>query len=127
MRFSEWHRLSTEPIQFPTGIKSNALLYQKNHFAFVTELLKIVLTAKAPAWSYEQEGRIIRPTHGPYNVPRPTLIGITFGLRTPQEDEGLIRSLVSKHSGKVCFSRVVRTGSDFGIRVEDAAKAKGLR
>ncbi len=102
-------------------IREQATLFHTNHFEFVTELLKRVLTAKAPAWSYEREGRIIRPKTGSYPVPRSTLKGITFGLRMEQADENLIRSIAAKYFEGIQFSRVVRTGSDFGIDVEDVA------
>ena len=109
-----------EPNTVSDWIRSSAGLFHDDHFQFVTELLKRVLTAKAPAWSYEKEGRIIRPKIGPYSIPRNMLVGITFGLRTSQGDEDLIRSIATTYFGDIQFSRVARTGSDFGIGVQEA-------
>lgn len=114
------------PVKYETDtvsdwIRTNAYLFDDDHFVFVTDLLKQVLTAKAPAWAYECEGRIIRPTAGPYAVSRSTLTGITFGLRTEPSDESLIRSIAGRYFDGIKFSRVVRSGSDFGIRIDDAS------
>lgn len=109
-----------DPNTVSDWIRNNAGLFHDGHFQFVTELLKRVLTAKAPAWSYEKEGRIIRQINGPYEIPRELLIGITFGLRTSKEDERLIRSIATTYFSNIQFSRVVRTGSDFGIDIQTA-------
>jgi len=97
----------------------NVLLFEQDRFKFVTELLKCVLTAKAPAWSYEKEGRIIRPKSGLFTVSRSFLKGITFGLRTSASDISLIRSISEKYYDEIAFNKVLRAGTDFGIRVED--------
>jgi len=99
----------------------NAHNFEKDHFEFVTGLLKTVITAKSPEWKYEKEGRIIRPVAGPYEAPRDILKGITFGLRTSERDEKLIRSIAEKYYDGVQFSRIVRAGSDFGVQAKEIA------
>ena len=102
-------------------LRENAHKFEKDHFEFVTGLLKVVITAKSPEWGYENEGRIIRPRSGAYEAPRSILKGITFGLRTSEKDEKLIRSIAEKYYQEILFSRIVRTGSDFGIHAEEFA------
>jgi len=119
--------LGVSPVKYKNNsishwLQENASYYEKDHFHFVTELLKIVITAKAPEWEYEKEGRIIRPVAGTYVIPREFLKGITFGLRTSDSDEKLIRSLADKYYEEMQFSRVVRTGDNFGIDIQDTYK-----
>jgi hypothetical protein len=115
--------LGVSSVKYEDNTISNWLLenahnFEKDHFEFVTKLLKIVLTAKSPAWHYEKEGRIIRPKAGVYEIPRDILKGIVFGLRTSEKDENLIRSIAGKYYGEIQYSRATRSGSDFGIEVK---------
>ena len=100
-------------------ITNNISLYESDHFSFVTGLLKIVLTSKAPVWYYEEEYRIIRPVAGLYNVPRSSLTNIVFGLQTSKEDKQLITSIANKYYDNIKFGRVVRNSNDFGIEIEE--------
>lgn len=82
---------------------------------FVTELIKVYLTAKSPAWKYENEARIIRTEHGLFNIPFGFLEQVCFGLRTPQSDIDLITKLAAEYSGCKKFCRIIRGDSDFGL------------
>ena len=86
---------------------------------FVIELAKLVLTAKAPSWGYEEEARIIRPNSGPFKIPREFIKQICFGLETPAEDKELIRLITDGFDNQVAFCEMVRTNTDFGIDVEE--------
>lgn len=107
--------VSYAPNAISDWLGANAHLYRDDHKAFITGLLKKFLMSKAPAWRYEQEARIVRPITGLFGLPRETLTHVVFGLQTSQDDQHLVRSLVSKHYGKVRFGRAVRTSDDFGI------------
>jgi len=85
----------------------------------IKELVKILLTSKAPAWIYEEEVRIIRDIKGVYAIPREVLSHVIFGLQTIEADEALIHSVADKYYKNVKFGKVVRTNDDFGITVED--------
>lgn len=82
---------------------------------FVPELIKIYLTAKSPAWSYESEARVIRKDHGFIDIPFGLLEQVCFGLRTPQADIDLITKLAREYCGCKQFCRIIRDESDFGI------------
>lgn len=87
---------------------------------FIKELTKIYLSAKGPGWEYENEARIIREEHGPFNVPFGFLQKVCFGLRTPPADIDLVKKLASKYCGCEKFCRIVRDDkSDFGIKEEE--------
>jgi hypothetical protein len=86
---------------------------------FVVELAKVVLTAKAPPWDYEEEARIIRPNAGPFNIPREFIKQICFGLQTPPEDKELIKLIMDRFDNQVTFCEIVRTDTDFGIDAEE--------
>ncbi len=107
--------VSYEPNAISDWLAENAHLYSENHQEFITGLLKKVLMSKAPAWSYEQEARIVRPETGLFDFPRETLTHVIFGLQTSQQDEELIRSLIGKYYNSVKFGRAVQTDDDFGI------------
>ncbi len=89
-------KVNYEPNTVSEWLINNANLYKTDHFSFVSELLKVVLTAKSPAWDYEQEARIIRPVAGVFDIPREFVKSIIFGLQTSKQDEELIKSIVSK-------------------------------
>lgn len=111
--------VSYEPNSISDWLFNNIDLYDMDHYTFIIDLLKTLLTSKAPTWSYEQEVRIIRPVTGLYEIPRETLTHIIFGLQTSEGDETLIRSIAEKYYGSVRFGRVVRTNDDFGIDTEE--------
>ncbi len=101
-------------------VADHIILFQYNHYEFVTGLLRKMLTSKAPAWSYEEEGRIIRAITGAFEIPREMLKGVTFGLRTSAKDEEMIRTVVDKNYEDIKYQRVVRGDSDFGLSFVDA-------
>lgn len=109
--------VSYEPNAISNWLRENIRLYEENHFEFITGLLKKILMSKAPSWAYEQEARIVRPVSGLFGIPRHVLTHVVFGLQTSQEDESLIRSIVSKYYEGVGFSRAIRTSDDFGIEI----------
>lgn len=111
--------VSYEPNSISDWLFNNIDLYDMDHKTFIIELLKTLLTSKAPTWRYEQEVRIIRLVTGLYEIPRETLTHIIFGLQTSEGDETLIRSIAEKYYGSVKFGRVVRTNDDFGIDTEE--------
>lgn len=112
-------KVSYEPNSVSDWLNSNIELYDKDHQGFIINLLKTLLTSKAPSWSYEEEVRIIRPVVGLYEIPRETLTHIIFGLQTSVSDESLIRSITDTYYASVKFGRVVRTNDDFGIDTEE--------
>jgi len=107
--------VSYEPNSVSDWLNANAHLYRDDHREFIVGLLKKVLMSKAPAWSYEQEARIVRPKAGLFALPRPALTHILFGLQTSPQDERLVRAVVDKYYGNVRIGRAVRTKDDFGI------------
>jgi hypothetical protein len=109
--------VSYEPNAVSDWLVENAHLYRDNHQEFIIGLLKKVLMSKAPAWKYEEEARIVRPTTGLFALPREALTHVIFGLQTSQQDENLVRSLVEKYYDEVEFCRAVRTDDDFGISI----------
>lgn len=96
-------------------LSDHIIQYEYNHYKLVTGLLKKMLTSKAPSWSYEEEGRIIRPTTGLLEIPKDILKSVTFGLRTSVEDETKVRDVINAHYSNVKYQRVVRGESDFGL------------
>ena len=100
-------------------LRDNIVLWRDDHQTFVIKLLQRVLTSKAPAWKHEDEARIFRPVTGLFEIPREVLTHVVFGLDMSTEDESLIRSIVNKYYEGVKFNRIVRTGDDFGIKLEE--------
>lgn len=76
--------VSYEPNAVSDWLVENAHLYRDNHQEFIIELLKKVLMSKAPAWKYQEEARIVRPTTGLFALPREALTHVIFGLQTSQ-------------------------------------------
>ncbi len=93
-------------------LKTDAPLEMGN---FISELLKVYLTAKSNAWQYENEARIIRLEHGLLGIPSGFLEQVCFGLRTPRADINLITKLASEYCGCNKFCQMIRGESDFGI------------
>jgi len=112
-------KVSYEQNSVSDWLFNNIDLYDTDHKTFIIELLKRLLTSKAPTWRYEEEVRIIRDVNGLYEIPREILTHIIFGLQTTESDETLIRSIADKYYGTVKFGRVVRTNDDFGIDIEE--------
>jgi len=89
--------------------------------AFHEELIKVCLVAKAEAWKYEREVRLIVNNPGKVELPTGSLVQICFGLHTSPDDEALIRKLATEHAGCKGFTRIVRwPSSDFGLRMVGA-------
>lgn len=107
--------VSYAPNAISDWLDENAHLYRDDIQGFIVGLLKKVLMSKAPAWSHEQEARIVCPKSGLLALPPKALTHVIFGLQTSKQDEKLVRSLVEKYYNEVKFGRVVRTHDDFGI------------
>lgn len=98
-----------------TKYLQTAMIDQQEANGFVDELAKLYLTAKAEAWSYEEEVRVIRNTSGPIEIPRRALRKIIFGLRTPPEEIAHITALAKQYSDCDAFSQMQPDDSDFGF------------
>ena len=98
-----------------TNYLKTATIDQQDANGFVNELGRLYLTAKAEAWKYEEELRIIRTTSGPMEIPRGTLRGVIFGLRTPQPEIERIIKLARQYSDCDVFSQMRPDDSDFGF------------
>lgn len=96
-------------------LAKNAQLHSENHQAFIIGLMKKVLMSKAPAWDYEQEGRIVLLEAGRLEIPRASLQTVLFGLNTTAEDIALVRRIAEKHFEGVTFGKVIRTQDDYGL------------
>ncbi len=112
-------KVSYEPNAITNWLTDNIDLFDTDHKAFIINLLKTLLSSKAPPWTYEQEVRIIRFTTGLFEIPRETLTHVIFGLQTTEADESLVRSIIGKYYRAVKFGRVKRTDDDFGIDTEE--------
>lgn len=82
---------------------------------FNDNLVKLYLTTKSPAWSYEKEKRIIRNKPGYFEIPNDYIEKICFGLQTPKEDISLVIKLAEKFSYCIDFRQMVRDGTNFGF------------
>ncbi len=98
-----------------TEYLQSAAIDQQKPNSFVEELGRLYLTAKSEAWRYEEEVRIIRTTSGAMEIPRATLQGIIFGLRTPQDDIKRIAELAKQHTDCDAFAQMQPDDSDFGF------------
>jgi len=107
--------VSYEPNAISDWLIQNAHLYYEDNRTFIIELLKKVLMSKAPAWSYEQEARLVRPVSGVFEISRKILTHVFFGLQTSKQDEQLVRNVIQKYYGEVRFGRTIRLSDDFGI------------
>ena len=76
-----------------------------------------LLVSKAPCWSYEEEVRLIMSQPGFVGYDRNHLTQVIFGLRTPERQMALIRSLLRKQNSDVTFVRTLRDAdTDFGLK-----------
>jgi hypothetical protein len=87
-----------------------------------TNGLARVLYAKHSGWAYERELRMIRVIDPPdanrlADYPAP-LCHVVFGLRTPESDKELVRSILRDESG-VAYSQVQLEDTRFGLRTID--------
>lgn len=87
--------------------------------SFISELAKQLVTAKAPAWMYEKEARIIRKDSGLLNVPKEFVKQICFGLQTDKDDIERITNIIRKYPNKVTMCKMTRSNSDFGLEIEE--------
>jgi len=74
---------------------------------FVKDLAKRYLRTKCPAWTYEQESRIIRQESGPFKFRGVLLMEVCFGWRTPQDDRDLVIKLAQSYCHNAKFSQMV--------------------
>ena len=98
-------------------LREHVPLFEDDHMKFVGLLMRRILSSKAPAWRHEEEGRIIHRRQGIWEIPRNKLKQVTFGLRTSNRDESLVRALIEKYYGSVVFARIVRSDEDFGLEL----------
>lgn len=79
-----------------------------------------LLVTKAKCWEYEDEARILVSKKGYIAYEKKFLKQVIFGLRTPNRQKALIRSLLRKENPDVVFAQTVRDPeSDFGLSFED--------
>jgi hypothetical protein len=86
-----------------------------SHKYLITELLKVVLTAKSPPWQYEGEVRIIRPSSGSFEIDKSFLKQICFGLQSSDKEIEKVKSAIKGYKTKIDLYRAIRGGTDFGI------------
>ena len=80
------------------------------------EIMRCVLAMKRKAWRYEKEGRLLRFSSGPIEIPREFLKQICFGLNTPYADKALLINIVSKNYRNVHFLKMIRDlDADTGV------------
>ena len=90
-----------------------------SHKYLITELLKVVLTAKSPPWQYEGEVRIIRPSSGFFKIDKSFVKQICFGLQSTDEDIEKVKSAIKGYKSKIALYRAIRGGTDFGIEYSE--------
>ena len=87
---------------------------------FWKALLSIGMVAKARAWEYEDEVRVLRKGGGAVPFEPSELIEIIFGMNMPFEQQQELRQLLAGEDWRhVRFSRVVR-GEGFAVSIDDA-------
>ena len=83
-------------------------------------LIKKVLTVKAKPWEYEKEVRIIRKAEGIQVINRRYLKQVCFGLRTPESDMMLVKTLLDDCGYDAAVCRMTKSaGSDFEVDAVD--------
>ena len=85
---------------------------------FVFELIHKYLKTKSPAWKYESEARMLgnKPGVVTFNRQESFLNRICFGIRTPDADISLIRTIAQTYSDCNRFSQMTSDGTEFGFR-----------
>ena len=86
-----------------------------SHKYLITELLKVVLTAKSPPWQYEGEVRIIRPNSGSFKIDKSFVKQICFGLQSTDKDIEEVKSVIQGYKSNIALYRAIRGKTDFGI------------
>lgn len=81
------------------------------------EIIKMVLSTKGKNWSQEEEGRLLKLSFGPVEVPREYLKQICFGLRVDKADIRLVKKIVVPLYKDIEFAQIVLdTATDTGIQ-----------
>lgn len=110
--------IGVDKVKYGNNILTNWLIdshIEPDENGFVIELIKFLLTAKSEDWKYENEARIIRSTHGNFDIPRGCLEQVCFGLRTLPADVDLVIKLAKEYCGCNSFHRITHADTDFGI------------
>lgn len=115
--------LGTHPVDYVDDplinwFLSNSWVY-KDFNEVVTEMAIVILTNKAPCWSYENEGRVISRSYGLKNIGLESLKQVCFGLKTSQEDKELIHRILSGIGYSGIYCEIENDGTDFGIREKE--------
>lgn len=96
-------------------LEKSSGLYTENHYKFITDLLKLVLTSKGPSWEYEKEVRIIRPEPGEFHIPKEFIKEICFGLCTSSEDIKKVTTALGSRLSNITLHKMERSSDDFGL------------
>ncbi len=86
---------------------------------FATDLTIKLLTSKDKCWEYEKEGRVISRDQGPKEIGKSALRQVCFGLRTPERDKKLLRSILENHGYNVTICEMIRSENDFGLLAKE--------
>ena len=80
-----------------------------------------MLLAKADYWSYEDEWRIVLGSGYENLVPfdNQSLVGVTFGLRTPKEDKEEILSILRTRNSPVRVYEVSPDDNRFALKEKE--------
>lgn len=85
--------------------------------------MTILFTSKAPAWSHEEEFRIVTRRPGKLGFEPGFLKQVTFGLATPEEHRKLVAQVARRANKNVVLSEVKRSAdSDFGIKFPEVVE-----
>lgn len=80
------------------------------------EIMKRVLTMKSKAWSYEEEGRLLRLSSGPLEIPREFLKTVCFGLNTSDADkQTLIKIIFTSYENVQIVKMIPDSDADTGV------------
>ncbi len=80
-------------------------------------VLRLLFTTKHADWQYEKEYRVVLDRGGLlHDVPGP-VTAVILGLRTPPEDEAVVRRVAG---ADVEFKRCKRSANRFAVEIEDA-------
>lgn len=75
---------------------------------FKQGLLRYLLLSKSKSWSYENEARFVFKKPKIIQVPKNSIESVYFGLKAPDNDVGLIISLLKKYSGCTSFYKAIK-------------------
>lgn len=80
------------------------------------EIMKRAQSMKSEAWSYEEEGRLIRLSSGPVEVRREFLKQVCFGLNTPDADrQTLIKIISTSYENVQIVKMIPNSDADTGV------------